>query len=695
MRRLAPLVFALLAFPLAAQDRVHQDLAALGRIWGIARYAHPWIGSHDIDLDTAALHAIDRVRDGIPAGTAADEMLAVMHDDATFVAPRCTDANLGNVDRSNRLAASGVVYISVLNAANLDAKRAMHGPRAAIVDLRPQPGRCSAPGLDPELVTLLYRDRVALPSHRMTVHRGYRSQTGASPFSTTYILEEEGAILPESDSTIARVAFVVDEHTAIPAFAAGLAAQELAEFVSVGRFPLHTAVHFSQVALPNDNRVVTVRTSELVEGGSFLADPSPRITLDANATDDQVRAAALQLTQPRSKRRASNIILRAQDLSGYDWERDETNADTPYPDVEHRILGAFRLWNIIQYFAGDRDSVVTWDEHLMNAIARVEAAQSRSEYELALAEIMTGVPDNQARIASKTVEELRGAAAPPFQLLAVEGKPVVVQASGNVKPGDELLRIDGRDVAERLETLERYAPRRAVMRDLAKGEAGSQSVFTFRRPDGSQYDVTLPRGTQNVTGPTKAWRMIDGNVALVDMSALKAEDVQTMLDEVASARAIAFDLRNGSAGAGEMIATRLIGGQVITWLTRVPLVAGGSQLPSEGEHVIAGTNPVRVGRMFALVDARVEGDAERDALILHSLGARVTGTPTAGASGTTSALVVPGNIPVEFTASDVRLNDARRLQSVGLPLDYDAAPTIHGLGDGRDEVLEAALATLD
>jgi C-terminal processing protease CtpA/Prc len=70
------------------------------------------------------------------------------------------------------------------------------------------------------------------------------------------------------------------------------------------------------------------------------------------------------------------------------------------------------------------------------------------------------------------------------------------------------------------------------------------------------------------------------------------------------------------------------------------------------------------------------------------------GTPTNGANGDVTFMVLPGNLAVSFTGHNVRHADGRQLQRVGIQPTVRAAPTIAGIAAGRDEVLEAAVGHL-
>ncbi|HYC92917.1 MAG TPA: hypothetical protein VEO54_27175 [Thermoanaerobaculia bacterium] len=677
MRRTGSLFLFALFFATAvhAHDMPSGELAALGRIWGIVNYAHPWMGYRDVALDEATLIAIGRVRGGSKAGVAVDEMLRSLGDDASFVAPMCFETALPAVDRSTRMLADGVVYLS---ATATDAHHALRTARAAVVDLRPQPGRCSAPPLANGLEPLLVRGSLPHAVHRKVRHYGYRSQQAETEFDSSFRTVDPGTIRGEA-TTLQKVVFIVDGRSAIPAVATALSAAGQATFVSVGDFPLHTAVDHCQMAL-GDGSLVTLRTSELIDEDGYSAEPAPMMTLAANAAESDVLAAALQLAKPRGGRRRGASSMSTAPLGDYEWQADATYAGADLPSPEQRILAAYRIWNVIHFFHGSRERLDDWN--LNDLVWALEHATTRRDYELALAEVLAKVPDAHALVNAPSVLALHGAAAPPFELMPVEGKPVVTaSASEQVKPGDELLRIDGRDVAERRTELARYASSFAAVRDLAKGTAGTTSAFTFRRPDGSQYEVSLARTAHAVANPAKAWRILDGNVAYVDVAAV--QDVEALLADVAATQTMILDLRSERASAE--IAKRLnTTGNSVASLTRVPVLLGGA-IQYEDVADMLSPQATYAGEIFALVDERTPSGA---ALVLT--GARLVGTAGASAQGDLSDLVVPGNISIRFTGSAIRRVDGES----AIQPDYVVRPTIRGLAQGRDEVLEAALAVV-
>ena len=93
-----------------------------------------------------------------------------------------------------------------------------------------------------------------------------------------------------------------------------------------------------------------------------------------------------------------------------------------------------------------------------------------------------------------------------------------------------------------------------------------------------------------------------------------------------------------------------------------------------------------------LIDERAISQSEHTGLFLEQASdVRFIGSRTAGANGDVTRMVLPGRVMVGFTGHDVRHADGRQLQKVGLTPHVEVFPTIKGIQDGRDEVLDRAI----
>ena len=69
----------------------------------------------------------------------------------------------------------------------------------------------------------------------------------------------------------------------------------------------------------------------------------------------------------------------------------------------------------------------------------------------------------------------------------------------------------------------------------------------------------------------------------------------------------------------------------------------------------------------------------------------IVGSPTAGANGNVSMVDVPGGYRLYFTGMKVINRDGSVHHNIGVLPDVAVEPTLEGIRQGRDEVLEAGL----
>jgi C-terminal processing protease CtpA/Prc len=101
------------------------------------------------------------------------------------------------------------------------------------------------------------------------------------------------------------------------------------------------------------------------------------------------------------------------------------------------------------------------------------------------------------------------------------------------------------------------------------------------------------------------------------------------------------------------------------------------------------------GKTVMLINELAGSQAEHSGLFFEAAnGTRFIGSPTAGANGDITNFTVPGGIRITFSGHGVRHADGRQLQRVGLLPDIEVRPTIQGIREGRDEVLERAIEYL-
>ena len=126
-----------------------------------------------------------------------------------------------------------------------------------------------------------------------------------------------------------------------------------------------------------------------------------------------------------------------------------------------------------------------------------------------------------------------------------------------------------------------------------------------------------------------------------------------------------------------------------------PSTAGGDVTLEFLQPIPPTTDWLYQGKTVMLIDDRTQSQAEHTGLFFEAAnGTKFIGTPSAGANGDVTAMVLPGGVGWMFSGHDVRHADGRQLQRLGLQPDVRVAPTLAGIRAGKDEVLDRAVTYL-
>ena len=199
--------------------------------------------------------------------------------------------------------------------------------------------------------------------------------------------------------------------------------------------------------------------------------------------------------------------------------------------------------------------------------------------------------------------------------------------------------------------------------------------------------------------------MLPSGHGYVDLDRLQVGEVDKMFDTIKGTPAVIFDMRGYPNGTAWSIAPRLTEkGNVVAALFTRPILEAtnltNSEMADSASYLFSQKIPdpqgdVYKGKVVVLINEDAISQAEHTCLFFAAAtDVTFIGTPTAGANGDITFMVLPGNLAVSFSGHNVRHADGRQLQRVGIQPTIKVAPTIRGLVDGRDEILDAAIKFL-
>ena len=410
-------------------------------------------------------------------------------------------------------------------------------------------------------------------------------------------------------------------------------------------------------------------------------------------------------------------------------QKDNPYPAMPFPTEEYRLLALFRYWNVINYFFPYKHLIdKPWNTVLTEFIPRFVANTSELDYQMTIAEMVTRMQDSHGSARNlQALNDHLGAFAPAVRLVSAGGELTVAEVT-DAEPTKRrwrgARRCDRRDrwpaVAERLAQLSKYralsTPQSAyahVYPAMLRGTKDTQVTVQARGIDRRVRDVMLSRTIPlaSVSGmlprKTPIYEVLPNGYGYIDLARLPNAEAHKALDAVLKTPAIVFDMRGYPNGTAWPLAPRLTSRTNVTAaLFRRPLqsalnldssdLGGGAPDYVFAQKLPPAAGAIYQGKVVVLINEFAISQSEHTCLFFESAtDVTFVGSPTNGANGDVTTLVLPGGIYVGFTGHDVRHADGRQLQRVGIQPHIKADPTPKGISDGRDDVLEAAIKHLD
>jgi len=349
---------------------------------------------------------------------------------------------------------------------------------------------------------------------------------------------------------------------------------------------------------------------------------------------------------------------------------------------------------------------VLWDSATIVAIDRVSNAKSTEEYRVAVSDMLASLSDPVTRVTQKS---------PPGTILADAPK---AGRRWEVIGSDSTLVIA-------LPSLEDFSgAMQSLTSALADVGRASSIVVDLRGPEpdeigNSAYvfaaNANAAFPASSVASPSQRRRMHSGFVPQQgstsggywsgtyeqagELISVPTPNPSRRIIFLAN-RAIILDDRGYPQGTAWSIAPRLTDKKTVPAAAfQRPLVMSPDSVEWTTYNFVQHTPPTTMwryhGKTVLLVDERTISQAEHTGLFFEAANKTlIVGSPTMGANGDVTTVVLPGGLYARFTGHDVRHFDGRQLQRIGLQPDVVVRPTLAGIRAGRDEVLERALEIL-
>lgn len=420
-------------------------------------------------------------------------------------------------------------------------------------------------------------------------------------------------------------------------------------------------------------------------------------------------SARLISTRNAYKQRKSNkYISHAQDVGNPQFLKESTYSSMSYSDDGIKLIALFRYWNIIEYFfphkfLADED----WDEVLEASIPEFIDAKGVLNYKLACLKLIGKINDTHGYIVNDVdLFKHWGGNYPRVKISFIEDKVVVTKyaqdADQTLKIGDVIRKVNGTDVSEWIVRNKDYFPASNApvqLRDMC---------YSLLRTNSASVRVEIERNGEIITETVNCYpyppqfsqpsshKWITPEIGYIYCASIN-NDVDQFMSLFKNSKGIVIDLR---CYPSEFVVFSLGGYFSQTSTPFARFTRGNITYPglfSFTESIsVRGTGNYYQGKVVVLINEETQSQAEYTTMAFRCApNVTVIGSTTAGADGNVSSIILPGNILTYISGIGVYYPNGEETQRIGIIPDIEVKPTIQGIRDNRDEILDKALEIIN
>jgi C-terminal processing protease CtpA/Prc len=435
--------------------------------------------------------------------------------------------------------------------------------------------------------------------------------------------------------------------------------------------------------------------------------------------DEKLLTKALsdQLTEIRNNRNHEKhyYIELTPGVGNPVFKNEKAYANMVTPDAGYRVLSLFRYWNMIHYFFPYKYAIgEDWNKVLHEFLPKFVAGNDSLKYRLAELELIARIHDTHAGFYSSIVEDHWGNFISPAQVKFIEDKAVVTgfyderkSGESGLMIGDVILMVGQKKVEDIVRDYEPYSPasnRPVQLRNIARSllRSNKENIEVTVQRDGKTIELTIPlvnNGSINqfkeFSGVTDTcFKFIDKDIAYFNLGRIKSKYVKNLMKKCEGTKGMIIDLRNYPSDFMVYEMDKYLlpkQTEFAKFTTGDPTYPGVFYMSAPVKNGRKNDNFYK-GKIIILVNELTQSQAEYTTMALRTApNATVIGSTTAGADGNISHIILPGGSQTIISGIGVFYPNGQPTQRVGIIPDIEVKPTLKGIKEGKDEVLEKAI----
>ncbi|SHJ15608.1 C-terminal processing protease CtpA/Prc, contains a PDZ domain [Clostridium cavendishii DSM 21758] len=385
-----------------------------------------------------------------------------------------------------------------------------------------------------------------------------------------------------------------------------------------------------------------------------------------------------------------------------------------YSDDGYKLLSLFRCWNIVEYFYPYKNLVdKDWDKVLKKFIPKFIECKDQLSYKLTVLELGKCIHDSHTYVEDMdgAINNYFGRYYAPLKFDFVQGKLVVTsiikgyEDKMQIKPGDIISMVDNKDVFKLIKEKEKY-----ISFSNEKTKYFKLNRFLLRS-NNEEMQIEIKRGDRTFIDKVKciddvqkiyeiqekSHKFINNNIGYICPGALEEDEIHDIMKKFKDTKGLIVDLRYYPS---DFIVYSLGEYLLPKESTFCKYTKTGYKSPGTFKSVdfkVGKDNPdYYKGKVTILLNGNSISQSEFTAMALRCApNSVIIGSDSIGADGDVTSIFLPGGMSLSISGGGVYYPDGGQTQRIGIKPDIKVKPTIRGIKEGRDELVEQAIKVIN
>ena len=383
-----------------------------------------------------------------------------------------------------------------------------------------------------------------------------------------------------------------------------------------------------------------------------------------------------------------------------------------YDDSGISLLALFRIWNIVKYFYPYRYQIEKeWDAALAEFIPRFLDGFTSLDYKQAIFDLTSKLNDRDAAYNYVLMDkEWKHNYTAPYVFTMAENKLIVKECffevlgqKSGLKKGDIILKINNNSVEELIRPTKLHFPLTAIFGGEFIHTAGNQKVTAEIIRDGKQLtcEVTnhngmfIPDSSKRIN-----YSFLTSDIGLIKSKYLKSDSLSEMMEAFQETKGLVIDARYYTSNDSifSALCSYLLPHPVeFAAFSHVDTTQPGKFIMMPTQRVGQDNPNYYKGKVVLLVNEATGLHSETLAMAMQAApNAIIIGNAFIPSSRQNAIIItLPGNINILMTGAGLYSPDGRNMLTDGIRLDVELKPTLKGIIEGRDELIEKAIEMIN